>query len=177
MGALGVAVSIDLEKAAIVGAAELEDGPSLIRSVQHGPHPDDWLVDAVADLQERHGVPVIIDGKGPAADFIPALKARLGDALYVVAMSEVLDACAGIYKAVRAGEIVHASDGGKPDEIDTAVRSAVKRDLQDRWAWGRRKSGQDISPLEAATLAHWGLSSQAAKPFVSAYADTDLIVI
>ena len=177
MGALGVAVSIDLEKAAIVGAAELEDGLSLIRSVQHGPSPDGWLVDAVADLQERHGVPVIIDGKGPAADFIPALKARLGDALYVVAMSEVLDACAGIYKAVRAGEIVHASDGGKPDEIDTAVRSAVKRDLQDRWAWGRRKSGQDISPLEAATLAHWGLFSQSAKPFVSAYADTDLIVI
>ena len=176
LGALGVAVSIDLEKAAIVGAADLPDGNVLVRSLQHGPQPDEWLVEAVAGVQEQHGVPVIIDGKGPAADFIPALKARLGDALYVVAMSEVLDACSGIYKAVRGEEVVHACDG-EQDEIDLAVRDAVKRDVGDRWAWGRRKSGLDISPLEAMTLAHWGLSSQAAKPFVSAYADTDLIVI
>ena len=176
MGALGVAVSIDLEKAAIVAAAQLGGGESLIRSMQHGPNPDDWLVDAVADLQARHDVPVVIDGKGPAADFIPTLKTRLGKSLHVVGMSDVQDACAGIYKAVRAGEVVHACDG-ESDEIDTAVHSAAKRDLGDRWAWGRRKSGKDISPLEAATLALWGLTSESTKPFVSAYAETDLIVI
>ena len=45
----------------------------------------------LARFAERHGVPVVIDGKGPAADFIPALKARLGDSLHVAVMSDVLD--------------------------------------------------------------------------------------
>lgn len=176
LGALGIAVSIDLEKAAIVGAATTHDEDVLVRSLQHGPTPDAWFVDAVADFQELHDVPVIIDGKGPAADFIPALKERLGDALYVVTMSEVLDACSEIYKTVRAEGIVHSVDGDI-DEIDLAIRDAVKRDVGDRWAWGRRKSGLDISPLEAMTLAVWGLDNDATQPFVSAYEDTDFVVI
>lgn len=176
LGALGVAVSIDLEKAAIVGVAEQHDGNVLMRSLQHGPNPADWFVEAVADVQKQHGVPVIIDGRGPAADFIPELKSRLGDALHIATTSQVLDACSGIYKAVRGEEVTHSCDG-ESDELDIAVREAVKRDVGDRWAWGRRKSGGDISPLEAATLALWGLTSDAAKPFVSAYADHDLIII
>lgn len=176
MGAIGVAVSIDLETASIFGVAELPDSDALLKLLQHGRSPDDWLVDAVVDYQSRHGVPVIIDGKGPAADMIPALKSRLGDSLYIASMDDVKDACAGIYKAVRAGGVVHDCNGDS-DELDIAVKSAVKRDLQDRWAWGRRKSGMDISPLEAATLALWGLNSESTKTFVSAYADTDLIII
>lgn len=176
MGSIGVAVSIDLEHASISGVAALPDGDVLIKSVQHGSSPDGWLVDAVVALQERHGVPVVIDGKGPGADFVPTLKARLGDWLYVAAMSDVLDACAGIYKAVRSGAVVHDCEDDS-DELDIAVRDAVKRELQDRWAWGRRKSGMDISPLEAATLGLWGLSSESTKPFVSAYADRDLLII
>jgi len=176
LGALGVAVSIDLEKAAIVGAAETEDEKNLVRPLQHGPNPDAWLVDAVVERQEKHQVPVIIDGKGPAADFIEPLKDRLGDSLIVVVLQDVMDACSKIYKSVRSGDFVHSVDG-EHDELDIAVRDAVKRDVGDRWAWGRRKSGLDISPLEAATLAVWGLSSEKAKPFTSAYAETDLIII
>src|SRR5690606_39084334 len=66
MGALGVAVSIDLEKAAIVAAAPGEDR-STLRVMQHGPTPDDWLVARVVELQAAHGVPVVIDGKGPGS--------------------------------------------------------------------------------------------------------------
>lgn len=176
IGALGVAVSIDLERAAIVGSANQDDGTALIRPLRHGPSPGDWFVDAVVDYQQRYGVPVVIDGRGPAADLIPELKSQLGDALHVATTAEVLDACSGIYKAVRNEDIVHSCDG-KSDELDLAVRDAVKRDVGDRWAWGRRKSTQDISPLEAATLALWGLNSESAKPFVSAYAETDFIVI
>lgn len=171
ISAIGVAVSIDLEKAAIVGAAETEDEKNLVRSLQHGPNPDAWLVDAVAERQERHQVPVIVDGKGPAADFIEPLRERLGESLIVVTLQDVMDACSKIYKSVRSGVFVHSVDGDL-DELDVAVRDAVKRDVGDRWAWGRRKSGLDISPLEAATLAVWGLTSEKAKPFESAYAET-----
>lgn len=171
LGALGVAVSIDLEYAAIVGAAHTGDEEMLVRSLRHGPSPDDWLIESLEEMQEQYGVPVVVDGKGPAADFIPTLKDRLGDSVYALTLSDVLDACSMIYKAVRAGDVVHSTED-EMDELDIAVRDAVKRDVGDRWAWGRRKSGLDISPLEAATLAVWGLTSEKAKPFESAYAET-----
>ena len=176
MGAIGVAVSIDLEHAAVFGASKLDDDGALVRMVRHGDKPDDWLVDHVVGLFERFQVPVVIDGKGPGADFVPSLKAKLGDSLFVANASDVQDACAGIYKTVRSGELIHSCDGDS-DALDIAVHDAVKRELLDRWAWGRRKSGTDISPLEAATLALWGLTSEAAQPFVSAYADSDFVVI
>jgi hypothetical protein len=40
-----------------------------------------------------------------------------------------------------------------------AITGAGRRDIGDGlWAWSRRKSDTDISPLVAATGAHWGLS-------------------
>ena len=41
-------------------------------------------------------------------------------------------------------------------ELRQAVKGATKRPLGDAWAWSRRKSTVDISPLVAATLALWG---------------------
>ena len=177
MGALGVAVSIDLERAAIVGAAHGEE-QSFLRVMQHGPNPDGWLLDRVVELHKAHGVPVVIDGKGPGADFVPALRDALGDALRVVGMEEVKDACAGIYKAVRGGSVAHSLPSGESRNVlDTAVGDAVKRDLQDRWAWGRRKSSGDISPLEAATLALWLLTRPSEAPAVSAYEDRGVLTV
>jgi hypothetical protein len=37
--------------------------------------------------------------------------------------------------------------------FDAARAGATERPLGDAWAWGRRKSSVDISPLVAATLA------------------------
>lgn len=163
LGALGVAVSIDLEYAAVVGAAEV-DGSTLLRVVAHGSlRTDQWLLDTTADLHESFGCPVVIDGKGPGADYVPRLTERVGEALHVATLDELKDACSGLFKAVRSGEVVHACDDphveGVPraDELDFAVAEATKRDVGDRWLWGRRKSG-DISSLEAATLAAWGLT-------------------
>jgi hypothetical protein len=40
-------------------------------------------------------------------------------------------------------------------ELDSAVAGAVRRNVGDAWAWGRRTSDIDISPLVAVTLAAW----------------------
>src|SRR5690625_112928 len=56
ISALDVTVSMDLDEAAMVGAAETEDEKNLVRSLQHGPNPDAWLVDAVAERQDRKSV-------------------------------------------------------------------------------------------------------------------------
>ncbi len=108
-------------------------------------------MELAAELQAKHGAPVAVDGRGPAAVLIPTLEQARGADLQVASTANVLDACAGIFTAVQDGTLRHA---GYP-ELDSAVASAVQRIVQDRWAWGRKASSADISTLEAATLAHW----------------------
>ena len=41
-------------------------------------------------------------------------------------------------------------------ELTDAIKGAGRRSLGDQWAWARRLSTADISPLVAVTLASWG---------------------
>lgn len=173
ISSLGVAVSIDLASAAIVGAGEDDYGRVHIKPLASGPEPYDWFVSSTITLANAYGVPVVIDGRGPGAVFIPLLKDALGDRLRVVSTSDVLDACAGIFAGVQSRMVTHASYS----ELDEAVSGASKRDVHDRWAWGRRKSSGDISPLEAATLAHWGVAADYEPAPVSVYESRGVLTI
>jgi hypothetical protein len=44
--------------------------------------------------------------------------------------------------------------------MDAAIQGAVKRSLGDAWAWSRKSSNVDISPLVASTLALWGAENK-----------------
>lgn len=156
LGALALAVSIDQTHAAI-GAAAPSGGTVHLHPLQHGPGTG-WVVDRLVELQGIHDVEVVVDGRGPAAMLIPLLE-REGVRLQVTDTSDVLDACAGLFDLVRERQATHEGFA----ELDEAVRGAVKRTVGDRWAWGRRKSTSDISPLEAVTLAAWA----ARRPAVS----------
>jgi len=106
------------------------------------------MVARAKELQDEHRVKVAVDGRGPAAVLIPQLE-QAGVDLQVLGTAEVLDSCAGIFDVVRERRLAHMAY----PELDDAVAGAVKRPVGDRWAWGRRKSSSDISPLEAVTLA------------------------
>lgn len=153
-GALAVAVSFELTHGAI-GAAGVDGELTYLKPLQHGPGTA-WLVEAAAKEQAKHGVDVVVDSKGPAADLIPDLE-DAGIKLKILNTGEVLDACAGLFGLVRDGKARHQSF----DELDAAVAAAVKRPVGDRWAWGRRKSTADISTLEAVTLAAYWAGVQA----------------
>lgn len=155
VSALGVAVSMDLTRAAIVAAGRDGDGNTHVRPLQHGPGTA-WVVERVAALQARHGASVIVDSRGPAAVLIPELERAVGDSLRVATTADVLDACAGMFARVQDARLRHASY----PELDAAVASAVKRPVGDRWAWGRKASASDISALEAATLADWATNGE-----------------
>lgn len=167
VGGLAVAVSYDL-KWASVGAAGSDGEVAHLKPLRHGPGTR-WVVEAAKALQDRHEVDVAIDEKGPAADLIPALE-EAGVRLRKAATNDVLDSCAQIFKGIQDGAVTH----GAYPELDAAAAAAVKRPVSDRWAWGRKQSDADISPLEAVTLALW-LASQA--PQTSAYEDHDLLVV
>jgi hypothetical protein len=91
-----------------------------------------------------------MDGRGPGADLIPDLKAA-GVQLLVTSTSDFLDACAEIYDAVETGRLVRSGNAA----LDEAAADAVPRFVGDRWAFGRRVSTGDISPIESVTLATW----------------------
>lgn len=167
LGALAVAVSIDGSKASVVAGAADGDA-TWVKPLRHGPGTS-WVVGAVAELQYAHQVDVVIDGKGPGAVLIPALE-REGVRLRVAGTGDVLDACAQFETLVNDGRLLYEP----APELTEAVAAAVKREVGDRWAWGRRKASGDISPLEAATLAAWGAEAPAA---VSAYETRGVLTI
>jgi len=149
LGALAVAVSYDQTWAAIAGAAVV-DGVVYLKPLDHRPGTG-WLVERAVELQDKHRVPVVIDGKGPAAELVGAFEAVKAD-LVVAETADVLDACAGLFTAVQERRVRHQAFG----ELDAAAAAAVKRTVGDRWAWGRKATGSDISVLETVTLAAWG---------------------
>lgn len=148
---LGVAVSVDMKSAAIVGCGTVPDDDRLtVKPLAHGKGID-WVPEVLEEIRTVHDVPAIVDAKGPAAVLLMPLRMIFGKKLHEATTEEVLLACAGFSQAVHQTDLVH----GTYPELDAAVKTAAKRDVGDRWAWGRRKSGGDISPLEAATIAHY----------------------
>jgi phage terminase large subunit-like protein len=97
----------------------------------------------------------VVDKSGPAGTFIQPLE----DAgLTVVECSgyEVAQAAGTFYDMVLERGLRHTED----PRLAIAVAGAEKRPVGDAWAWGRKQSNCDISPLVAASFAVWGHRSQ-----------------
>lgn len=146
MAGLGIAASMDLTHCAITAAGR-QGSLVTVKPLHHAPGSQ-WVVDRAVQLQKQHRVDIAIDNRGPAAVLIPQLE-RAGVRLRICGTQDVLDACAVTLELVREKLLRHA---GYP-ELDLAVAGAVKRLVGDRWAWGRKVSTADISPLESMTLA------------------------
>ena len=165
---LAVACSIDMRHSALLASGKDDEGCTWLKVLAHGPGTG-WLVEEAVLAQQLHGPDVVIDGKGPAAPMVPVLE-REGVRLRVATTDDVLDACAGLDVLVRDEMLRYVA----APELDAAVAGAVKRTVRDRWAWGRRESSSDISPLEAGTLAAW---SAGELPAVSAYEGQGVMTI
>lgn len=161
LASLSLAADRDLSRFAVVGAA-LDGGVAQVKPLFSGPSASQ-AVEFIAGLHEAHGAPVAIDGRGPAAALIPDLE-KVGVVVVTLKTPDVLDACSGVFTAVSERTLRHSHY----PELDAAVDGARKRDVGDRWAWGR-KGDVTVEPLEAVTFAHWLLTRPAPAPAVSAY--------
>lgn len=94
---------------------------------------------------------VVCDGGGPAGGLLPDLES-LGIDLTPVSAKEHVQACGVFYDAVEDNRLRHLST----PELNAAVDGAATRTLGEAWAWSRKSSAVDISPLVASTLALWG---------------------
>jgi hypothetical protein len=108
-----------------------------------------WVVERLAEMVER-GNPdlVVCDGVGPAASLLVALK-EAGVDVETFNAPEHGQACGRLVDMVNDGTLAHLGSA----EFRDAVRGAKSRPIGDgAFAWARKNSSVDISPLVAATL-------------------------
>ncbi len=142
--------SPDLKSAAIC----VSDGTAG-RVVEHHPGVG-WLPDVLAGLLSERPGPVRLDPKGPISALLVDLDEREIE-WDKVSPQEHSQACGGLLAAVLSG--AGALHGDQP-VLNAAVDGATRRPYGDAWAWNRRTSSVDISPLVAFTLARWGALQQ-----------------
>jgi hypothetical protein len=117
----------------------------------------DWVTRRIKQIWERSKPDaVIIDKASQAGSIIDELLAA-NITVITPTTAEYAQACGSFYSGVqpRKGEtadIVHMNQVS----LNNAVAGADKRVLTDKWAWDKRNSATDISPLVAVTLASWG---------------------
>jgi phage terminase large subunit-like protein len=140
--------------AAIAVAGRRSDGLGHIEVVD-AREGTGWLLNRIVRLNERHKPKAwIVDPASSAGSLLPALQAA-GITPELVSGREMTQACGAFYEdAVEKAAFRHLDQ----PSLNSALRGARKRDLSDAWAWHRRNSSIDISPLVAATLAWHGFA-------------------
>lgn len=109
----------------------------------------DWIV-------ERAGrrIPVVIDAYSPARSLEPELKKRRC-LVRVMGAAELSQACGGLYDAVTLDQsVTHFGQS----RLDLSLAGATKENFgpAGAWKWNRKSLDVDLSPLMAATAAHFG---------------------
>lgn len=156
-------VSPGLESGAIGVAGYRDDGLVHIEitgrdSLDHRPGTD-WIVPRVVELNNQwEPAAWVLDPSGPAGALLTDL-VEAGIEVEAVNVREVAQASGALLKAASSPpETSQLRHVGQID-LDEAVRAAKKRDVGDGgWAFGRRATETDISPLVAVTLALHGLA-------------------
>lgn len=163
--ALAFDVAPDRGSASIGGAGPRADGDTHLALVEHRAGTS-WLVPRLLELAERHDpVAVVVDGASPAGTEIQALvragwqvrgKEHPRGLLVVLGVGEQAKACGLLWDAV-AGDAPDAWHRGDPI-VRTALVGAARRDVGDGgWAFGRKRSDVDITPVVVLAEANYGL--------------------
>lgn len=111
-----------------------------------------WAVERAAELSKKRNAVVVLDGGTRAAGLIPALVVA-GVTPVVYGVTQVVRACSEFMDKVDEDALRHLAQ----PELNLAVAAARRRKVGEAWAWHRRDTSVDISPLVAVTLAVRGL--------------------
>jgi hypothetical protein len=167
--ALAVDVTPDLAYASIGRATAHPSGVLLdLASHRRGTA---WVADEVAKMRAETTIPVVVD-LGSTASVVHDDLTAAGIETLNPGARDVAQACSSLLDGMLRRSVWHTVD----PKFETAVRAASRRTLGDAWAWSRRNSLADISPLVAATLALWG-ATRPADGGPSVYEDRDMLVL
>ena len=118
-----------------------------------------WLEDAVRQWRRANPMGIIVADSLAAGTISDRLEAAGVDVLRTGA-AEMGRACADLVDQVAARSIAHRGQAA----VDDTLAAAGRRILGDGWAWSRRHSDVDISPLVAVTLAAWAARTHPTPP-------------
>jgi phage terminase large subunit-like protein len=156
--AVAVDVAPDLSRASVAVAGRRADGVVHVELVEH-LNGTGQAVAVLAAMWAVHKVPVTLDARSAAGGLLAELRAA-GVEVSEVGTLDVVKACAGLKQSVATLQVRHRGQG----PLDAAVAGAAVRTVGEGWAWARRSSSVDISPLVAVTLAHAGAGSPSEVP-------------
>lgn len=135
-------------RAAIAAAGRSTDGFWHVE-IPYSQAGTRWLLERLPELKARHSpARIVCDGYGHAAALIAPLE-ELGVEVEPLTTSDLVRSCSRFVEFVEERELRHL---GSPELIG-AIRAAKTRPLGDAWAWSRKVSTGNISPLVAGTLA------------------------
>lgn len=146
-------VTPDRSTASIAVAGRRKDGLPHVEVIERR-RGTGWVAGRLLELKAKHNPPAILcDASGPAGALITDIEKQLGFEVTKVNAREHGQACGIFYDAVvDTGTLRHLGTS----ELTAAIDGCAKRPLGDAWAWDRKSSTVDISPLVACTLALWG---------------------
>lgn len=153
-----IAVDASHDGIPVVAACWRIEDQSHVELLGAGEVTDEALADWIANKVVARKIPVTIDGASPAARLIPLLESRRVKVTTGSSMA-MSKACGGLYAAVVDGLVTWGGTNGY--YIGRALAGAKKRKIGDAggWGWDRRSLENNISPLVAVTLAHYGASN------------------
>lgn len=148
-----VCLAFDLSperRAAVAAAGRNDEGNWHVEVITANARPKQAAEKVAQIVAEQRPARVVCDGYGPAASMVHALE-EADVPVDTVTSSEHGQACGLLVDAVNEGVLRHLGSA----ELANAIRGASTRPLGDAWAWSRKSSSVDISPLVASTLALW----------------------
>ena len=180
----GVDISDDRNRSSIAVCGLTHERKHHVELVEYRPGVG-WLQGWFAKRAPRyHGMKVALQVKGaPVAAMADIIGAVDGVEIVPCQGADVAGWCGRLWDAVAACDDESESDSvpiihRSQPALDLAANIAATRPLGDgAWAWDRKKSLEDISPLVAVTMAH-GAATSVEKVKKSAYEDgADLLIL
>lgn len=135
-------------RTSVVAAGRRADGLLHSELVEERPGTG-WVPGRLRELVDAHDVRAIMcDGYGPAASVVRACEDS-GVRVEALNATDHAEACGAFVDIVDEQAVRHRGELAVRD----ALRAARAKLLGDRWAWSRKSSTANISPLVATTLA------------------------
>jgi hypothetical protein len=147
-------VTPDRSMASICKSGRREDGRLHLEVVEH-KRGTAWLVPRLTQLNaECSPSSIVSSGSAITGTLVHELDVA-GAPVTPLTAVEYAQACVSLVDAVKEATMSHSGASAFRD----AIKGAARRPLEDAWAWSRKTSSVDISPLVAGTLALWGAST------------------
>lgn len=160
--AYGVKFSADGARVALAAARRPTSGRTHIEVVKAASTAagTGWLVDWL-HTRWRGAAAIVIDGRTGAGPLVTALRHRgvPQRRLVTPTTAQVIEAHAGLLEAVRTGALSHYGQTGLDDVVKAATKRAIGDKAAGGWGWAPIGDDIDITPLDAATYAHFGATT------------------